>query len=133
MGAVLTAGDLRSAVGIPAAANPAQRLQRPGELAGPAQRDPAHAARGGQGDNVWARLQLHPAPGAPHIAAAGSTPRSPFQPPITRIRYAGTNSDTGAQMRPTPALSRSSGSPVVTASVVIGIPMDPNATGAVLA
>jgi L-lactate permease len=32
-------------LGIPAAASPAQRVQRPDELAGPAQRDPAHAAR----------------------------------------------------------------------------------------
>ena len=36
-------------------------------------------------------------------------------------------------MRPTPALKRSKGSPVVTARVVIGVAMDPNATGAVLA
>ena len=43
------------------------------------------------------------------------------------------NSETGAQMRPTPALNRSNGSPVVTARVVIGIAIDPNATGAVLA
>ncbi len=42
-------------------------------------------------------------------------------------------SDTGAQMRPTPALKRSRGRPVVTASVVMGMPMEPKATGAVLA
>ena len=45
-----------------------------------------------------------PAKAMPQTAAAGSTPLSPLNPPITRIRYAGTNSETGAQMRPTPAL-----------------------------
>ena len=40
----------------------------------------------------------------PHTAAAGSTPLSAFQPPITITRYAGTNRETGAQMRPTQAL-----------------------------
>src|SRR5205085_94160 len=64
---------------------------------------------------------------------AGRTARSPFQPDITTIRYAGMISDTGAQIRPTPALRRSSGRPVVRARVVIGIAMEPNATGAVLA
>jgi len=60
------------------------------------------------------------------------TPLS-FHPAITTIRYAGMNSETGAQMRPTPALKRSTGKPVVNASVVIGIAIDPNATGAVFA
>ena len=36
-------------------------------------------------------------------------------------------------MRPTPALKRISGRPVIPASVTIGIAMDPNATGAVFA
>ena len=36
-------------------------------------------------------------------------------------------------MRPTPALRRISGKPVMPASVTIGIAMDPNATGAVFA
>src|SRR6266480_2453476 len=42
-------------------------------------------------------------------------------------------SEIGAQMRATPALNRSRGNPVVTARVVIGVAMEPNATGAVLA
>jgi hypothetical protein len=42
-------------------------------------------------------------------------------------------SETGAQMRPTHADSSASGSPVVPASVTIGMPIDPNATGAVFA
>src|SRR5690348_17024360 len=69
----------------------------------------------------------------PQAAAAGSTLRKPVHPLMTAIRYAGTNSETGAQMRPTPALNRSSGRPVVTASVVTGIAMEPKATGAVFA
>ena len=43
------------------------------------------------------------------------------------------NSDTGAQMRPTSALSDGSGRFVTPASVTSGVPMAPNATGAVLA
>jgi hypothetical protein len=43
------------------------------------------------------------------------------------------NNDSIAQRRPTIALSGMTGSPVTFARVVIGIPMDPKATGAVLA
>src|SRR5437667_12734486 len=43
------------------------------------------------------------------------------------------NSETGAQIRPTPALNRSKGRPVVALSVRIGVAIDPKATGAVLA
>src|SRR5437016_8669693 len=74
-----------------------------------------------------------PANAIPHTAAAGRTPRSPLQPHMTMIIYAGMKSETGAQMRLTPALSRSMGSLAVTASVVIGVAMDPKATGAVFA
>jgi hypothetical protein len=74
-----------------------------------------------------------PAKNMPHTAAAGSTARRLFQPPITTIRYAGMIKETGAQIRPTPALSRSMGSPVVPARVVIGIAREPNATCAVFA
>ena len=38
-----------------------------------------------------------------------------------------------AQRRPTIALSAITGSPVTLASVITGMPIDPNATGAVLA
>ncbi len=74
-----------------------------------------------------------PAKAMPQTAAAGQTSRKPRLPAITRIRYAGMNSETGAQRRPTPALRRSTGRPVVTASVVMGMAMEPKATGAVLA
>jgi hypothetical protein len=52
---------------------------------------------------------------------------------MTMTRYAGMNTDIGAQMRPTHCDSVSSSMPVVFASVVTGIPIDPNATGAVFA
>ena len=42
-------------------------------------------------------------------------------------------SDTGAQIRPTLALRSASGKPVMPAKVITGMPMDPKATGAVLA
>src|SRR5262245_13845077 len=74
-----------------------------------------------------------PANAIPQNSVAGSTARSPFQPDITIIRYEGTNNEIGAQIRPTAALSFSTGNPVVTASVVTGMPRDPNATGAVFA
>jgi hypothetical protein len=41
--------------------------------------------------------------------------------------------ETIAHNRPTMALSGSTGNPVMPASVVTGMPIDPNATGAVLA
>ena len=43
------------------------------------------------------------------------------------------NNDTGAQMRPTQALRSCIGRPVIPVSVTIGMPMEPNATGAVFA
>ncbi len=43
------------------------------------------------------------------------------------------NTDTIAHSRPTIALSDSNGNPVVPASVTIGMPMEPKATGAVFA
>ena len=43
------------------------------------------------------------------------------------------NSETGAQMRPTHCASASSSMPVVPASVTTGMPIEPNATGAVFA
>ena len=41
--------------------------------------------------------------------------------------------ETGAQIRPTAALRPFIGRPVTVASVRTGVPMEPNATGAVLA
>ncbi len=78
-------------------------------------------------DTAWRRNRR------PHTSAAGHTARSAFHPPITIIRYAGMNSDTGAQILPTSALSVASGSFVTPASVTSGVPMAPNATGAVFA
>src|SRR5690348_127098 len=74
-----------------------------------------------------------PAKVMPQAAAAGSTDFKPFHPDITIIRYEGINNDTGAQMRPTPALNRSTGRPVTAPRVTTGIPIEPKATGAVLA
>src|SRR5215831_14059629 len=98
----------------------------------------AIAAREDRMSVNWGPMKLDttncvPANAMPHAAAAPNTLLSPLQPLITAIRYAGTKREIGAQMRPTPALNRSRGSPVVTASVVIGIAIDPNATGAVFA
>src|SRR5262249_36955380 len=69
----------------------------------------------------------------PQIAAAGNTDFKPFHPDMTMIKYDGMNSETGAQMRPTPALNRSTGRLVTAPNVVIEMPMEPNATGGVLA
>ena len=43
------------------------------------------------------------------------------------------NSETGAQIRPTFALRSRSGKFVIPASVITGMPIEPNATGAVFA
>src|SRR3954464_13752609 len=69
----------------------------------------------------------------PQISAAGSTAFRALTPPITNIRYAGTNRETGAQILPTSALSWPSGRLVTVASVTSGVPMAPKATGEVLA
>src|SRR5277367_1575448 len=69
----------------------------------------------------------------PAAQAGNQTSWSELIPQMATMRYAGRISDIGAVTRPTSALSLSNGSPVVTASVTTGIPMDPNATGAVFA
>src|SRR5262245_49992319 len=69
----------------------------------------------------------------PHATIAGQTSKARANPAITTIRYAGMNTETIAHRRPTIALNDISGSPVVPASVTSGIPIEPNATGAVLA
>ena len=43
------------------------------------------------------------------------------------------NNEIGAQMRPTQALNAASSNPVMRAKVTTGIPIEPNATGAVFA
>src|SRR6185437_12079661 len=74
-----------------------------------------------------------PANATPQVIAAGITPANPRQPPSTSTRYAGMNNESGAHTRPTFALRLLSGSPVIPASVTSGMPIAPNATGAVLA
>ena len=69
----------------------------------------------------------------PDTATAGHTSRRPRQPLITTISHAGTMIDTNGSCRPTIALSAGTGRPVTAASARIGVPMAPNATGAVLA
>src|SRR5487761_2696501 len=69
----------------------------------------------------------------PQTAAAGAMARRAGKPPITSVRYAGTNKDTGAQMRPTLAESGPRGNPVTVDSMIRGVPMEPNATGDVFA
>src|SRR5579885_123201 len=70
---------------------------------------------------------------SPHRIAAGRTPFRPFHPHITSNRYDGTITESGARIHAVAALKWSSGRPVVAASVTIGMPSEPNATGAVLA
>ena len=69
----------------------------------------------------------------PQTTTAGKTSRVLRQPAITTTRYTGMMIEMSAHNRPTMALSGSSGRPVMPASVVTGMPIDPNATGAVLA
>ena len=69
----------------------------------------------------------------PQTAAAGATARNAFMPPMTKTRYAGTNSETGAQMRPTFEESAGIGKPVTVCSMISGVPIDPKATGDVFA
>lgn len=54
-------------------------------------------------------------------------------PAITTTRYIGMTTEIIAHKRPTMALNSNTGSPVMPASVVTGIPIEPKATGAVLA
>ena len=52
---------------------------------------------------------------------------------MTTIRYPGMMMEIKAHSRPTIALMARTGRPVTLASVVIGMPIEPKATGAVLA
>src|ERR1035441_812580 len=80
-----------------------------------------------------------PANTAPQVSTAGQTSSIAGRPLVTRIRYAGRINAMGAVSVPAMPLSpatpftRSRGSPVMPASVITGIPIDPNATGAVFA
>ena len=69
----------------------------------------------------------------PLTRTAGQTPRSPRQPLIVTTSHAGTISETIGSCRPAIALSTPAGISVIVARVRIGVPIAPNATGAVLA
>src|SRR6476619_8422540 len=69
----------------------------------------------------------------PQTTTAGSTSSVLRQPAIMTTRYTGIIIETIAHNRPTMLLSGRTGNPVMPASVVTGMPIDPNATGAVLA
>ena len=74
-----------------------------------------------------------PANAMPQTAAAGSTPRRPFQPPITQDQVGRHDQRNRRADAAHAGAQRSSGRPVITASVVIGMAIEPKATGAVLA
>jgi hypothetical protein len=74
-----------------------------------------------------------PANEMPHAAMAGKTSSARLRPAMTTIRYPGMKTDTIAHRRPTIELNACNGSPVTLASGTTGMPIDPNATGAVLA
>ena len=85
------------------------------------------------GPTKFETVNCIPANDTPHAMIAGATSMARRHPAITTMRYAGMKSEIIAQRRPTIALSASTGKPVMLASVVTGMPIDPNATGAVLA
>src|ERR1035441_928921 len=69
----------------------------------------------------------------PHVNVAGHTSSIAGSPLVTRIRYAGNSNENGALSQPATPLTFARGSPVIAASVITGMPMDPKATGAVFA
>src|SRR5206468_4573596 len=69
----------------------------------------------------------------PHTNTAGHTERRPRQPLIVTTSHAGTISETNGSCRPAMIPIVVAGMPVTAASVRIGVPIAPNATGAVLA
>src|ERR1017187_7718978 len=70
---------------------------------------------------------------SPATSAAGQTPYIPRQPAKAATTQNGTRTEKKGSWRPTIAEIFSASRPVTCSSVVIGIPSDPNATGAVLA
>src|SRR5215831_15523927 len=69
----------------------------------------------------------------PHTSAAGQTAASAVLPPSTAMVYAGTTNDAIGLIRATAALNVMTGDSVTVASVTIGRPSAPYATGVVLA
>ena len=74
-----------------------------------------------------------PANEAPQTSTAGHTPASPRQPAIATTIHAGTSSEKNGNCRPAIAEIACSSRPVTFASVTIGVPSPPKATGAVFA
>ncbi len=69
---------------------------------------------------------------APVTKHAGHTPSMPRHPTCAATSQKGTMSEKSGSCRPTIALSESRSRPVMSASVVNGVPSEPKATGAVL-
>ena len=69
----------------------------------------------------------------PQTRTAGQTDRSPRQPLIVTTSHAGTMSETNGSWRPAIIPIVFAGMPVTAASVRIGVPIAPKATGAVFA
>jgi len=69
----------------------------------------------------------------PQTSTAGHTERRPRQPLIVTTSHAGTMSETNGSCRPAIMPSVFAEIPVTAPSVRIGVPIAPNATGAVLA
>ena len=74
-----------------------------------------------------------PAKLPPQTTIAGHAPRTPRQPDITTTSQNGITSEKKGNCRPAIWLSAISLMPEILASVVIGVPSAPNATGDVLA
>ncbi len=69
----------------------------------------------------------------PQTRIAGQQPLTPFQPDITATSHAGIISENSVSCRPAIWLSAISLMPETLASVMIGVPRAPKATGEVLA
>src|SRR5450432_900021 len=74
-----------------------------------------------------------PAKLPPQTRIAGQQPTTPRQPAIVATSHAGIISEKNGNCRPAIWLSAISSKPEILASVVIGVPSAPNATGDVLA
>ena len=69
----------------------------------------------------------------PQTRMAGQQPTTPRQPAIVATSQAGTISEKNGNCRPAICDSDISSSPEISASVMIGVPSAPNATGDVFA
>src|SRR3954467_2461195 len=69
----------------------------------------------------------------PHTKAGSHVSRNPRHPSMMITNNSGTNSANTGVCRPTTDDTTCNGSPVTCANVITGVPIAPNATGAVLA